>query len=142
MGKCGFSNHTIHDPLDESGKIDPRECGMHTIGAHMQVGPPRKRCYIASVQPTTPQVQVNNSVVETKIMTDKITEMEVALAVKTREALDTSLRVITNQDATLRMYRSCSTDLEVANKLLIDALTSVTASPPEEKTSTNKKETK
>ena len=35
MGKCGFSNCTIHDPLDESSKIDPRSHGMHTIGARM-----------------------------------------------------------------------------------------------------------
>ena len=40
------------------------------------------------------------------------------------------------------MYNSRIIDLEVANKLLIDALTGVTASPPEENTDTNKKETK
>ena len=75
-------------------------------------------------------------------MTDKIREMEVALAVKTREALDTSLRIIANQDATLRMYHSRITDLEVANKLMIDALTGVTTPPSEENTGINKKEIK
>ena len=64
------------------------------------------------------------------------------MAAKTREALDTSLRVIANQDATLRMYRSRITDLEVTNKLLIDALTGVTTSSLEKNNSTNKKENK
>ena len=96
MGKCSFSNFPIHDLFEESDKIDPRARGMHTIGAYMQVGPPRERRDTAPVQPNPPQVKINNSVVETKALTDKIMEMEVALAVKTCEALDTSLRIITN----------------------------------------------
>lgn len=142
MGKCGFSNCTIHDPLEESGKIDPMAREMHTIGARMQVGPPRKRRNTAPVQSIPPQVQINNLVVETKAMTNKIREMELALPVKAREALDTGLRIIANQDATLRMYHSCIMDLEVANNLMIDAITGVTAPPSKENTGINKKVTK
>ena len=54
MGKCGFSNCTIHDPLEESSEIDPRAREMHTIGARMQVGPPRKSRNTAPVQPIPP----------------------------------------------------------------------------------------
>jgi hypothetical protein len=75
-------------------------------------------------------------------MTEQIREMEVALAAKTHEGLNTSLRIIANQDETLRMYRSRIKDLEVANKLMIDALTGVTTPPPEKNTGINKKETK
>ena len=75
-------------------------------------------------------------------MSENISEMEMAPAVKTHEALVVSLRIIANQDAMLSMYRSRIKDLEVADKLLIDALTGITAAPPEENSGINKKETK
>jgi hypothetical protein len=66
----------------------------------------------------------------------------VPLAAKTHEALSTSPKIIANQDEMPRMYWSRITDLEVADKLLIDALTGVTKLPSKEYTGTNKKETK
>lgn len=142
MGKCGFSNCTIHELMGESQEIDPKVHKGHTISARITVGPPRKRRTTNPMPSAQPEVHANNSKLETKVLTEQIREKEVAIIAKTRETLSTNLTIITDQDEMLHMYRSRITDLEVANKLMIDALTGVTKLPSDKNTGTNKKETK